>query len=214
MKKQIILYIIKTAISIEIIFMLAVVIICQETKDFSKYWLILLEFQIPTVCIVAFSTVAFHESYLNEIDDLRLQKKLNEIKKDMKSNKEFMDCWNEFKKRNGETMKYIRTKDGILKVDGYDDRGVCVCRGKTFYRDEYIKQADTIEELCDGFYLDDGQEEFCLDDVFTNFDKFKSSYIYNNKYHIVKYEGYGFIKTSKGLMYVAKMNDEGKLCLI
>ena len=50
-------------------------------------------------------------------------------------------------------MKYIRTENGIYKVDGYDDRGVCVCSGKTFYRDEYIKQADTIKELCDEFVL-------------------------------------------------------------
>ena len=50
-------------------------------------------------------------------------------------------------------MKYIRTKNGIFEVDGYDDRGVCVCGGKAFYRDEYIKQADTIDELCDSFVI-------------------------------------------------------------
>lgn len=134
-------------------------------------------------------------------------------------------------------MRYIKTKDNIYEIT--DKQYDVLCGNLTDEEKEYYKntvalgmgsieegnyksipikdiiaKADTIEELCDGFYLDDGQEEFCLDDVFTNFDKFKSSCIYNNKYHIVKYEGYGFIKTSKGLIYVAKMNDEGKLCLI
>lgn len=212
MIKAIIRYALKCLLHTEIVMAYISAIVYLTTNHKTNVWEIYLQSQVVVAGLVIASTTAYVVSY--RIARIKRQKRIESLTKDMKSNKEFMDCWNEFKKRNGETMKYIRTKDGILKVDGYDDRGVCVCRGKTFYRDEYIKQADTIEELCDGFYLDDGQEEFCLDDVFTNFDKFKSSYIYNNKYHIVKYEGYGFIKTSKGLIYVAKMNDEGKLCLI
>jgi len=64
-------------------------------------------------------------------------------------------------------MKYIRTKNGVYEVDGYDDRGVCICNGKTFYRDEYIKQADTIKELCDClmFVDNDEQKDFLITEV-------------------------------------------------
>jgi hypothetical protein len=124
--------------------------------------------------------------------------------------------------------KFIRTKNGIyeLKENMTIEKGIYSFFGKIYntpekhlFRNdkdlgEFVSQADTIDELCDGFYIDDGQE-FCLEDVFTNFDKFKSSYKYYNRYCVGKYEGYGFIKTSQGLVYAAKINKEkGDLELI
>ena len=115
--------------------------------------------------------------------------------------------------------KFIRTKDGIIYVgDLVKDEQGNYCDPKDYdtieVSAEYIiKEADTIDELCDGFYIDDGQE-FCPEDTFTNFDKFKDSYEYYNKYCVGKYDGYGFIKTPKGLIYVAKMNENGELELI
>lgn len=92
-------------------------------------------------------------------------------------------------------MKYIRTKDGkIIETPFMTDL------------DKPYKFADTIEELCDEFVF---------------FDK-------DNKPHYKSQEGniwylgaalyietlrYG-IFTDKGLIYVAKMNDEGKLVLL
>lgn len=117
--------------------------------------------------------------------------------------------------------KFIRTKDRIdfLKkgVDKYivkDSDYTCEITIDEETLLKNYKVADTIDELCDGFYIDDGQQKFCLDDAFTNFDKFKSVCEYNNRYCAGKYEGYGFIKTPKGLVYVAKMNKKGDLELI
>ena len=102
-------------------------------------------------------------------------------------------------------MKYIRTKDGIFEVDGYDDRGVCVCGGKAFYRDEYIKQADTIEELCDEFvYAFKDNRPVIVDE-----EQIKTLTLLNQLKFV-----YGAIWTDKGLIYVAKLNEKGELVLI
>lgn len=90
-------------------------------------------------------------------------------------------------------MKYIRTKDRIEKLDV--DRE---------HLAEYmnVKQADTIEELCDKFVIFNSNN-FCvgiIDDYETA--KYKSPY---------KATVYGAIWTDKGLIYVAKMNDKGVL---
>ena len=115
---------------------------------------------------------------------------------------------------------FIRTKDRIdflrKGVDKYivkDSDYTCEITIDEETLLKNYKVADTIEELCDGFYIVDGQE-LCFEEVFTNFDKFKSSYEYYNKYCVGKYDGYGFIKTSKGLIFVAKMNKKGDLELI
>ena len=55
-------------------------------------------------------------------------------------------------------MKYIRTKDGIIeskRVKFLDNGQVELTDGKHSWRLDYfpvINQADTIEELCDGFW--------------------------------------------------------------
>ena len=74
---------------------------------------------------------------------------------------------------------------------------------------KYIRTKDTIEELCDAY-------------VFVSYSK-ETHYIYemrinlNNKFkqHLLE-NGYvyGAIWTDKGLIYVAKMNENGALELI
>ena len=69
------------------------------------------------------------------------------------------------------------------------------------------KVADTIEDLCDMFVVindDWGKEPYCC------------TYVEIKLYKIFKTKGkvYGAIWTDKGLIYVAKMNQEGKLELI
>lgn len=98
-------------------------------------------------------------------------------------------------------MKYIRTKDGIHKCrEGFEDweKG----------HDE-IKSANAIEELCDGLILLMGKPYFCEYD-----NKNKKLYYYGNysgnyaRFELdtlEKLEVYSYIKTDKGLIYVAKM---------
>lgn len=119
--------------------------------------------------------------------------------------------------------KYIRTKDGIIYVgDLIKDEYGNYCDTKNYETDmevpkEYIiKEADTIEELCDEFviiYKDEYK-------YFANCDK---PFITNVKpYSLQKdteeklkyFDYYGAVWTSKGLIYAAKMNDKGELELL
>ena len=107
-------------------------------------------------------------------------------------------------------MKYIRTKDGIYKVEGE------TCHKKAYFIDRYeedvvlkkrvIKQADTIEELCDRFVVMDKETKEVMNIV--------SFLEYAKLWSYCKYNIYGAIWTDKGLIYVAKMNDEGDFELI
>ena len=111
-------------------------------------------------------------------------------------------------------MKYIRTKDGIWEyIDEYEsvlgDEYVLVVwadsfRGeKVFEKEEIIKQADTIEELCDElvfFNKIDGHKRWFFD------KRWKEDCLLQKK--IRPTEIYGAIWTDKGLIYVAKMNEK------
>ena len=114
-------------------------------------------------------------------------------------------------------MKYIRTKDGIipaLKIDEHHFQGTK--QGEKI-PDWSVKQADTIEELCDEFVgllnknIDEPQYNTFLrigDKLW--FDDLEDCQ--NNKEWCS--EIYGAIWTDKGLIYVAKMNDKGELELL
>ena len=130
-------------------------------------------------------------------------------------------------------MKYIRTKDEIweLKHDTWlyietkprkvdilmkDDNGDYVKQtmehsitlGNKTRKKEVIKEADTIEELCDEFVVvRDNQRPIPL----INLEQVKlnrGNYGYSNS------KVYGAIWNDKGLIYVAKMNDKGELELL
>lgn len=105
-------------------------------------------------------------------------------------------------------MIYIRTKDGILKTENLklveDDRF-----GRRYincYNFPYIplKEADTIEELCDRFVA-----ETCDNTRFWVELKLEYAKTYCGIKNI-----YGAVWTSKGLIFVAKMNENGELVLI
>ena len=105
---------------------------------------------------------------------------------------------------------YIRTKDGIYKVESE------TCHKKGYYIDRYeedvilkeqvIKQSENIEELCDRFVVIDKETKEVVNIV--------SFLEYAKLWSYCKYNIYGAIWTDKGLIYVAKMNDKGKLELI
>lgn len=116
-------------------------------------------------------------------------------------------------------MSYIRTKDGIIdtnklnlnkiigniKYEIIDNILFKTMYGYEahLYEYEIISKADTIEELCDEFVeVRKGNHNICF-----GYGTAKSC---NNDNNII----YGAIWTDKGLIYVAKMNKNGKLELI
>ena len=130
-------------------------------------------------------------------------------------------------------MRYIKTKDGIYEViseilDGeayrvkvprskwdYDEDNGCYYEDSkidAFHKKDVIKEADTIEELCDEMIMvSDFKKPLVSGNWNITRDITKTILIDSQKVGI---KVYGGIWTDKGLMYVAKMNDEGKLCLI
>lgn len=130
-------------------------------------------------------------------------------------------------------MKYIRTKDGVYEVEDeifapatldlpteylYKTIG----SNKLINQNDVIHQADTIEELCDEFVA---EELFAETNYIAHSNKIVS--VEKNLEHFVNYfieknkitkdkllNVYGAIWTSKGLIYVAKLNDKGELELI
>jgi len=99
-------------------------------------------------------------------------------------------------------MKYIRTKQGCI-VDTTNMHSETL---KWYQEVHLLKQADTIEELCDMFIYIQKREDkvfwWKIDDHF--FTKEKS------------FDGqlFGAIWTDKGLIYVAKMNEKGEFELL
>lgn len=117
--------------------------------------------------------------------------------------------------------RYIRTEDGIydLETKNNDDEfenqiadieeisyggknGSCVL----IPQKRILAEADTPEELCDEYVLPKFRDVFAI-------DRFSKQVCIN---HIKCGNGdvYGAIWTSKGLIYVAKMNENGDLELI
>lgn len=102
-------------------------------------------------------------------------------------------------------MKYIRTKDGRIiniryaledkeKIYDYGWNDEIIIHA---YKCDIIKQADTIEELCDEFVS-------VRDNWHDLWDNFIEPSIICSESDI-----YGAIWTDKGLIYVAQANDKG-----
>lgn len=111
-------------------------------------------------------------------------------------------------------MSYIRTKDGKIYLlisgsnkDGkywYVDRA-----GEYTFTKEVVKQAKTVEELCDGFYIDDGVYGICPGALFSK-EEYKDflSTVEDHKKLNVGFTAYGIIKTKNGLSYATEMVSE------
>lgn len=108
-------------------------------------------------------------------------------------------------------MKYIRTEDRIdllrKGVDKYivkdSDYSCEIAIDEEILLKNY-KVADTIEELCDEFVI--------VNNTCFNTPQLLGTVI--DKDYYKNEEIYGAIWTSKGLIYVAKMNEKGELELI
>lgn len=125
-------------------------------------------------------------------------------------------------------MKYIRTKHGlILETSKRLDSKECYQGLLRFAKDNkkggkqitivaknIVAQADTIPELCDGFYVDVDNHPFAESEVFTDVEKAIESardwQAYSNrKYLCYDIKVYGFVKTNKGLIFATTV-DFGK----
>ena len=122
-------------------------------------------------------------------------------------------------------MKYIRTKDGRIwkvlsgvpnKDDWYEQEDGIICLPKK----KILKTADTIEELCDGFWWEDSfykapifmpNYHFVLDRVqsWKESDKELST----NEFDRISIYASIYVK-AKGWVHVAKMNNKGCLELL
>ena len=119
--------------------------------------------------------------------------------------------------------KYIRTEKGIYEVveDSNKEWGkqIVVKFPKNLnmkladVKDQIIKQANTIEELCDEFVYEKGCGANRGKPMISKND-FKSLSEWYVDYGFKVNTVYGAIWTDKGLIYVAKMNDKGELELI
>lgn len=110
-------------------------------------------------------------------------------------------------------MKYIRTKDGIYEYVDYDNECIIPMpiikyKGRLTHCAErdIIKQANTIEELCDEFVYSDNVFKNV---IYENYNALKILLKIRKNYIV-----FGAIWTDKGLIYVAKMNEKGELELL
>ena len=117
-------------------------------------------------------------------------------------------------------MKYIRTKDNkIIDLSQFKNLPCLVNEYLDFTiydfnrygRFEAISQADTIEELCDEFIIQVNVHNIVLHDLISALNYVKD---YKNHELTKDYIIYGAIWTSKGLIYIAKMNENGELKLL
>ena len=129
-------------------------------------------------------------------------------------------------------MKYIRTKDKILPY--YDESktgkldvvlqvfdGIRNDKVNETFDEIVLKQANTIEELCDEFvviyangYVNQFKANTMANEVQTTNDFVKQAYVRFCKESPNYEKVFGAIWTDKGLIFVAKMNDKGELELL
>ena len=108
-------------------------------------------------------------------------------------------------------MKYIRTADGIIDCEDSKWRHPATYPEQAYMYAITKKVAGTIEELCDMYVVDDGSNEPL---ICENFEELKYWFNYNKKQQCKTNNCYGAIWTSKGLIFVAKLNKEGELELL
>lgn len=105
-------------------------------------------------------------------------------------------------------MKYIRTENGIYETFEWLENGSCYYDNGDRYRYassfDIIKQADTLEELCDEFVFE-----------VENFKKVFLPFTFNKEEDLKRYDNiYGAVWCEFGLKYVAKFNSKGELELL
>jgi len=115
-------------------------------------------------------------------------------------------------------MKYIRTKDGIYRNASTDKDIVIICKKRKLKVNPkgVIKQADTIEELCDGWIIECPEWETPTFKKRLQYMNWQDYVKTANKHKAIHYAAI-FVRLPNGAIRiepVAKMNEEGELCLI
>lgn len=111
-------------------------------------------------------------------------------------------------------MKYIRTQVGIFEEEyvhikiNLKGQAIMEYKGKFYEPPLEVKQADTIEELCDEFVIRWSNKTYC-DNLMKTLRQARYWLVNDSNAEI-----YGAIWTDKGLIYVAKMNNKGELELL
>ena len=118
-------------------------------------------------------------------------------------------------------MKYIRTKNGVYEYLGEDNIGWRRLRleGKFIVKQdpnvEIIREAKTIEELCDCFVLSMSPRAWRIFNKplveRENLSEIRDLISWYGQHSETMY---GAIETDKGLIYVAKANEKGELELL
>lgn len=117
--------------------------------------------------------------------------------------------------------QYVRITSGhILKIknkqkrlNGEYDTWYCGRNSSILYdfnHDVIVKEADTIEELCDEIVIVENGSHSIPAYIEEAINRFMEDCEFGNN----NIQIYGAIWTDKGLIYVAKMNDKGELELI
>ena len=109
---------------------------------------------------------------------------------------------------------YIRTKYEIVKVETIAD-----IQTKVIFKDNFVTQSENLEELCDEFiceWFDKKVNRYRH--IYCSFKIDQSKELYRRDIPLppdVDFEIYaGIWLKGKGLTYVAKMDNDGKLVLI
>ena len=100
-------------------------------------------------------------------------------------------------------MKYFKTKYSVGEWEKLR------CTAKTFFKkypEEIVKQADTIEELCDAFVMFRDGKPYAL----VENDENNLKMVRGGAWGDLR----GAVWTAQGLIYVAKRNDKGELELL
>ena len=116
-------------------------------------------------------------------------------------------------------MNYIRTKDNIYEEYAREKciHGcVITTTGVKIPFTDIIFQSNKIEELCDGYYLDIDNHSFDTTQIYGKDELSKALkertdwQNYSDRKHLA-YDIYlyAFIKTDKGFIFVARINEKG-----
>ena len=110
---------------------------------------------------------------------------------------------------------YIRTKDGVYEVEK-EECGFYCCKGLEMaiapYDEEFINQSENLEELCDLVRFKTKDSVIHYIDLHKN--KIEDIVVHFGGKNIIIDSFRYCIETDKGLIYVAKMDSDGKLVLI
>lgn len=110
-------------------------------------------------------------------------------------------------------MNYVICKDRIMYIGDMVVKNTYYgLKANEIYLGPSCKTADTIEELCDGLIVeekDNPQNWFVME-----ISEYQSMDNADKKHMFDRWNFHAFIKTDKGLIYVAEPNDKGGLELL